>query len=206
MPIKFFGANCLSIKLSQSSLVFDDNLRDLGAKSVSTANDIACLTNASLIQDLPVAKITFDTPGDYEIENVLIRGLRARAFTDEAPLMSATIFKLLINDLAIVVCGHVQPDLNDEQLEALSESDILFVPVGGGETLDASQASQLVKDLSPKLVIPTHYQQKGLKFAAPQAPCNDFVRHLGIEAEFHQGSLKLNPSDLSEKTRLMILS
>ena len=206
MQINFFGANCLSLKLPQVSLVFDDNLQDLGGRAVTTPKDILCLTDTQLVSSAPEARFVFDTPGDYEVQDVLIHGIAASGLNETSSLMQSTIFKVLAEDLVLVVSGHIKPDLNDTQLETLGEVDILFVPVGGGETLDATLASQLVKALSPKLVIPTHYQQPGLEYKVAQASYEDFAKQLGVIPEIEKETLKLKKKDLSEKLRLMILA
>ena len=36
MQIDFFGANCLRLKTSNNSLIFDDNLKALGGKSITS--------------------------------------------------------------------------------------------------------------------------------------------------------------------------
>lgn len=51
--------------------------------------------------------------------------------------------------------GHL---LTDEQLEALGKVDVVFVPCGGKETLDPTEASLLVNQIDPRIVFPMHYQ------------------------------------------------
>ena len=55
--------------------------------------------------------------------------------------------------------GHL---LTDEQLNTLGKTDVVFVPVGGKETLEPSQASLLVNQLDPRIVFPMHYKTEVL--------------------------------------------
>ena len=55
--------------------------------------------------------------------------------------------------------GHV---LTDDQVQALGRVDVLMIPVGGFFTIDAKEASQVVRQLKPRIVIPMHY--KGADF------------------------------------------
>jgi L-ascorbate metabolism protein UlaG (beta-lactamase superfamily) len=74
--------------------------------------------------------------------------------------------------------------LNDEQLEALGVVDMVIVPVGGGGlTLDATSAASLVRQIDPKVVIPTHYADGALKYEMPQEPLETFVKELGSPVE-----------------------
>lgn len=50
-----------------------------------------------------------------------------------------------------------QKNLSKEQLEAIGNIDVLFIPVGGVTTIDAPRASQIVQELKPKAVFPMHY-------------------------------------------------
>lgn len=51
--------------------------------------------------------------------------------------------------------GHL---LTDDQMATLGKIDVVFIPVGGKETLEPSQASLLVNQLNPRIVFPMHYK------------------------------------------------
>ena len=51
--------------------------------------------------------------------------------------------------------GHL---LTDEQLQTLGKVDVVFIPVGGKETMEPSQAALLVNQLNPRIVFPMHYK------------------------------------------------
>lgn len=205
MQVEFFGANCLRIKVNNTVLVFDDNLESLGGKSITSANDVVCLTNAQLIPQPRTARIIFDTPGNYEISDILIDAVRVDSYNG-GDYPYSTIYKIMCEDINLVIVGHIKPNLNDEQLEELGLVDVLFVPVGGnGYTLDAVAALKVTRSIDPKLVIPTHYEQKGLKFEVPQQSYEEFVKIIASETETIQGSLKLKKNDLGEQLAVKIL-
>lgn len=54
--------------------------------------------------------------------------------------------------------GHM---LSREQIAELGKPDVLMLPVGGVYTIDAETAYELVKALSPDIVIPMHYRGEG---------------------------------------------
>jgi L-ascorbate metabolism protein UlaG (beta-lactamase superfamily) len=60
-----------------------------------------------------------------------------------------------------------QAALRPEQLEAIGVVDLLFVPVGGGPTLDAAGAAAVVENLRPALVVPMHYRTEAIGFLDP---------------------------------------
>ena len=51
--------------------------------------------------------------------------------------------------------GHL---LSDAQLAELGKLDVVFIPVGGKETLEPSKASLLVNQIDPRIVFPMHYK------------------------------------------------
>lgn len=50
------------------------------------------------------------------------------------------------------------------QLDALRRADLLMIPVGGYYTIDAKTALALVKELSPRIVVPMHFRGEGFGY------------------------------------------
>lgn len=205
MDIQFFGANCIRLSNKKASVIIDDNLAELGLKSVTKAGEIALFTGAHGTPKAEV-KLVIDYPGEYEVSNVSIRGVATRAHIEEEGNKSATIYRLIMDDLKIVVLGHVYPELTDDQLEELGMVDVLFVPVGGsGYTLDPVGALKLIKKIEPKLVIPTHFDDSGIKYPVPQQPLEEALKTLAMEPKETVDKLKLKSSDLTEAMQLIVL-
>jgi L-ascorbate metabolism protein UlaG (beta-lactamase superfamily) len=57
-----------------------------------------------------------------------------------------------------------QSQLRAEQLEAIGDIDLLFVPVGGMATIDGRAAAELVEQLDPSWVVPMHYRTPAISF------------------------------------------
>ena len=203
MDLQFYGANCVSIVHKGSRIVVDDNLAELGAKSVTKPDDVALFTIA---HGEVKARLLFDGPGEYEVSDISVIGIAARAHVDEEGQSNATMFKLIAGEQSVLVTGHIHPDLNDAQLEAIGLVDLLVVPVGGnGYTVDPAGALQLIKAIEPKLVVPTHYADKSLKFPVPQQELSNALKELAMEPKETVAKLKLKPAELSDVTQLVIL-
>ena len=205
MEIQFHGANCVSIGNKQVRIIADDRLASLGQKPVAKAGDILLYT----ADHEPVAvepKLLVDAPGEYEVSNISIYGIQARAHMDEAQQKNATMYKLILDDLRILITGHIYPELNERQLEDIGTIDIVIIPVGGnGYTLDSVGALKVIKEIEPKIVIPTHYAEKGLAYEVPQAGLADALKGLGMEAGEPVDSLKLKGLDLDDVTKVIAL-
>ncbi len=207
MEIQFFGANCVRLSTKKANITIDDNLAELGQKSVTKKDDIVLFTSAHGSAPDGV-KIKIDQPGEFEVSDVSIRGIAARSHMDEEGQRNATMFKIVAEDIRVAVAGHIHPDVSDEQLEQLGTIDVLFLPVGGnGYTLDGVGALKVLKKIEPKIVIPTHYDQKGLNYPVPQVPLLEALKGLAMEPAETVPKLKLKASDFTtDVTKLIILS
>ena len=204
MELQYYGANCVRIVTKKAAITIDDNLADLGLKTVTKAGDIAIFTGPHGIPKAEV-KLVIDTPGEYEVSDISIRGVGTQAHIDESG-QEATVFRLIGEDIRIVVVGHIYPELNEEQLEKLGTIDVLIIPVGGsGFTLDPLGALKLIKKIEPKLVIPTHYADKDIKYAVPQTELEEALKVLAIEAKETVPKIKLKAGEFSEVTQLVVL-
>ncbi len=205
MEIQFYGANCIRLTTKKAHVIIDDNLADLGQKSVTKAGDITLFTSAHGTPAVET-KIIIDQPGEYEVSEVSVHGISARAHMDEQGQRTATIFKVVAEDVRVAVLGHVYPELSDAQLEALGMVDVLLVPVGGnGYTLDSIGALKLIKKIEPKLVIPTHYADSGLNFPVPQQSLEEALKGLAMEPKETVSKLKIKPAELGDTMQLVVL-
>ena len=203
MDLQFYGANCLSVTHKNARIIIDDNLAELGAKSITKPDDVVLFTSNP--HDLK-ARLSFDGPGEYEVSDISIIGVAAQAHTDEPDKLNATMFKLVFGDQSVLITGHIYPKLSDEQLEAIGHVDVLIVPVGGnGYTVDATGALQIIKAIEPRLIIPTHYADKTLKFPVPQQDLAQVLKELAMEPKETVAKLRLKPNELTDVTQLVIL-
>lgn len=205
MELQYFGGNCVRVTAKKASVVIDDNLASLGAKSVTKPDDIVINTNSNVVETPEHGRIMIAQPGEFEVSNISIQGIAARGHMD-ATGKKATIFKILADDIRLVVVGHIYPELTDSELEAIGTVDVLVVPVGGsGYTLDAVGALKIIRKLEPKIIIPTHYDDGKLKYEVPQQDLPAALKEMSMEPGEPVAKLKLKSADLPEATQLVIL-
>lgn len=206
MDIQFYGANCISISGKKFRLVIDDNLADLGKKSVTKDGDVVLYTG---LHSAPAvtSPLVVDHPGEYEVAGVSIYGIAARGHMEESGAKNVTMYKMIIDDIRVVVTGHIYPELSERQLEELGTVDVLFVPVGGnGYTTDPVGALKLIKKIDPKIVIPTHFDAKGINYAVPQQTIEQAITGLSMEPKETVDKLKLKDADITEVTQLIVVN
>jgi L-ascorbate metabolism protein UlaG (beta-lactamase superfamily) len=205
MELQFYGANCLRLSAKKAQIVVDDNLAKLGLKSVTKATDISLRTSREFPEH-PEAAFTAEMPGEYEIAGVVIHGVAARAHMDEEGKNNAVIYTIQADDTKVAVLGHIYPELSEAQLEQIGMVDVAVVPVGGnGYTLDGVGALKVIKQIEPKVVIPTHYNDKAIRYEVPPAELDDAIKNLGMEISETVAKFKIKPSELSDTARLVVL-
>jgi len=141
---------------------------------------------------------------DVIVENVRFRTICSCHF-DETPCppdRGNAVFIIETPVLRIAHLGDLGQILTEAQLEALGPIDILLIPVGGGTTIDADEATHVVQQVKPKVIIPMHYRTQGLYWgigtAAPFLEGKDVI-------EVQDRSLTLNAADLPQDSVVYLL-
>jgi L-ascorbate metabolism protein UlaG (beta-lactamase superfamily) len=76
-----------------------------------------------------------------------------------------TIFVFTLDGVRVAHFGDFgQTTLRDEQAAAIGEVDLLIIPIGGGPTIGAEQATDIVTRVRPKWVVPMHYRTPRISF------------------------------------------
>jgi len=205
MELSYYGANCIRINTKKASIVVDDNLAKLGLKTITKASDISLRTSL-MVPEAKDSKFSAEMPGEYEVSGAIIHGVAARGHMDEEGKNSAVIYTVESDDVRVVVIGHIYPELTEDQLEQIGMVDVAIVPVGGnGYTLDGVGALKVIKALEPKIVIPTHYGDKQIKYDVPQQGLAEALKGMAMEPAGTVDKLKLKPMELTDSTRLIVL-
>jgi L-ascorbate metabolism protein UlaG (beta-lactamase superfamily) len=90
-----------------------------------------------------------------------------------------TIFVFDLEDLRVCHLGDFgQRALREEQAQAIGRVDLLFVPVGGGPTVGAQQAAEIVARLAPRWVVPMHYRTPRIGFLETAEPFLELLSHV----------------------------
>lgn len=182
MDIQYKGANCIVIDTKKVTVVTDPRLSTVGLKDITPKEAVVVATQADFAIEADGALI--DRPGEYEVKDVSVVGIAAKRLIDHDDSRQATMYRVVMGDVTFAIIGHVNAPLTEEQLESLGVVDVAIVPVGGsGYTLDAHQAIEVVRQLDPKVVIPTHYADKAINYEVPQMELEPFLKELGAEHE-----------------------
>ncbi len=212
MPVEitWLGHSCFRLRDRAATAVTDPYGKDLGLTLPRVRADIVTVSHdAEDHNNVKGAKGDYrviDGPGEYEISSVFVTGLELhgdrKAKKETAP--RNTVFLFEFEDLTVCHLGDLNIVPTQAQVEeALSEVDVLLVPVGGGESLNASQAAEVVSLLEPHIVIPMHYKVPGSTANLDQV--NKFLKEMGLDKVTPQESLKVARGSLPDETQVVVL-
>lgn len=140
-------------------------------------------------------------PGEYEVKDIMIY---AHLLSNTEPEKSALIFQIETEQLSIVHLGALStPTLSDDFESQLGAIDILIIPVGAGSALHAEQASKLINDLEPRLVLPMNFNPPNEK--QPLETVDKFLKLLGQKEKEWLPKLKISKRELPTDETLVVL-
>lgn len=142
-------------------------------------------------------------PGEYEINNIYIIGLRT--FHDETAGQNSgknVVYLIEMDGINICHLGDLGHKPTAQQMEELSNIDVLLLPVGGISTINAAAAAELVRLLSPKIVVPMHYRTTATPWLDP---LDMFLQNMGQKDLTPQPKLVVTKSNIPQETRLVLL-
>lgn len=150
--------------------------------------------------------VKVEGPGEYEVKGVSIVGVSVFHDNEKgAQRGKNTIYNLTIDGLNIVHLGDLGHTLSEEQIEEVGKCDILMVPVGGTYTIAAKEASEVVSQLEPSVIIPMHFGGlPGLKL--PLDGVDLFLKEMGVEVSEPQNKLTITKEKLPAEPQVIVLN
>jgi len=183
--VEYKGGNTVVITTKKSVTVTDPKQSVIGLKDVVLKDAIELATESRFAVVNENSLLSIEGPGDYGVADIEIHGIVAQRHLDsEDQEKTSTMYRLEYGGVRVGVVGNIYEKLDENQLEELGVLDILIIPVGGnGYTLDAIGAVNVARKISPKVVIPVHYADKGLQYEVAQDDSSIFTKELGAPVE-----------------------
>ncbi len=206
MQIQYFGLSSYKITTKEAVVITDPFDKESGLTPPRGAADIIILAEEK--NKLYTATSGFSGepfiipgPGEYDTKGVTVTGIPLKQ--DEGRYV--TVYLIESEGIKILNLTHIREwNIKHDDLEDLGEIDILILPVGSNSVMLPKLASQIAHDIEPKIVIPSHYETKGL--ALPYEKVDEFLKIYGVKDVEAIDKLSLKKKDLTqEKTQVVIL-
>jgi L-ascorbate metabolism protein UlaG (beta-lactamase superfamily) len=172
MNIKWFGQSCFMLTAENGTKIIMDPYSKIfgslsGYKLPEIDADIVTIShNHSDHNNVGAFKGNFvliKEPGVFSQEGIDIKGVQT--FHDNvsgAKRGKNVVYNFRIDGLNVCHCGDLGHLLSLEQINEIGKVDILILPIGGRAVLDASGATEVMKQLNPAVMIPMHYRTKAM--------------------------------------------
>ncbi len=184
-------------------------LKGLGYSRPKTKADIVTIShehpNHASLEGFTNEPYVITRPGEYEVSGIFvtaIRTLHGENGGEEREYNNITLFQF--EDISICHLGDLGHVPSQEEVEKLNEVDILLVPVGGGGTLKAAQAAEVISLIEPYYVIPMHYQTDA--YPGDLDPVDKFLKEMGVTSPTTLDELKVSRSGLPEESQVVVLN
>jgi L-ascorbate metabolism protein UlaG (beta-lactamase superfamily) len=148
-----------------------------------------------------------DRPGEFEIGGAIIWGVRTPRTLHEGakgPVRNV-VFVLQMEDLVICHLGDLEQPLNADQLVRIQDCDVLLIPVGGHCTIGPDEASEIVAQIGPKIIIPMHYETPQTLGHLELETAERFCREMGATGVVPQARLQVTASSLPAEPTVVLL-
>ena len=145
-------------------------------------------------------------PGEYEIGGAFITGVRTTASNAEEvanPPPENTAYVIEYESASVCHLGDLSAIPAQPQVEALGTVNVLLVPVGGGQGLNAAQAAEIISLIQPSIVVPMHYKSGKNKLKLD--PLSRFLKEMGLGNVQPEPNLKVTKANLPEETQVVVL-
>jgi L-ascorbate metabolism protein UlaG (beta-lactamase superfamily) len=133
-----------------------------------------------------------DHQGEYDVQGVSVRGWTTGWVRDE----EHTAYRIVIDDISVVVLGYLTQELSAEVQGELVGADIVIAPAGGKPFIAVPAAAKLVRQIEPSIILPSL-----------ATDLKAFTKELGAGKIEPEEKLTVKKKDLAPKAmKLVVLS
>ena len=185
MKLKWLGHSCFELTLPGGVIVTDPYDDSVGYPPLKVRADAALVSHGHFdhnhVESVEGDPVILDSPGVHEVCGATVTAVPA--FHDEAKgaKRGSNLIHLIEADGLRVAhlgdLGHV-PD-TDEQKAALSDLDVMLIPIGGFFTIDTPTAVQIIETFRPRCAVAMHFANKYCRFTISDE--KEFVRLTGAD-------------------------
>lgn len=211
MEITWYGHSCFRItERGQTTVITDPYDETIGLPPLKLRGDVVTISHetpghgaAGAIKGEP---FVINSPGEFEIGGTFIYGY-AMHHVDENTGFSRRNVAYLIDyptGLNVLHLGDLSHVPDQRTIQGLGQVNVVLVPVGGGNSLKASTAAEVIALIEPQYIIPMHYQIPGLKVELE--PVEKFLKAMGVSRVHEDDALRVTTNELPEQPQIVVLN
>ncbi len=142
--------------------------------------------------------------GEFEIGGVFITAVQMDgAVKKSKDKIRNTVYVFDYDGITVAHLGDLQQIPTQSEVELLGTVNVALIPVGGGNSLNAAKAAEVVSMLEPNIVVPMHYATPDSKIKLDEL--NKFLKEMGLGKQEAQPALKVTRNSLPSETHVVVL-
>jgi len=212
MEITWYGHSCFRlVERGMASVITDPyDHTQVGYSQLKFKADIVTvshnLAGHNFVSAVKGDPYLITGPGEYEIGGVFITAIQTNGKSKKDINDLRNLLCMLdFNGLTVAHLGAMNQVPSQAEVEALGPVHIALVPVGGGSSLSAAKAAEVISLLEPNIVIPMHYSTP--ETSVKLDPVKKFLKEMGLPELQPEPLLKVaGVSSLPEETKVVLLS
>lgn len=211
MEITWHGYSCFTIKTKEGVAVIDPYREEIGLKLPALKADTVLISHDheghNNVKGLSGEVRIIDWPGEYEVKGLAITAQTVPHGSEgnKKEPGQGLFFTIDADGMKICFLGDMGDKIDDALIESIGDVDVLMLPVGGHNTMNAKQAHNVIEEIEPRAIIPMHYATPGLKTELDDV--EGFLKLVGasgIEAK-DKFSLSSRSQLQEDKTEIILL-
>lgn len=210
MEITWYGHSCFRLTERNYATVVTDpfdhksvgyDALKLKADIVTVSHDAPGHNNMDAVKG---SEHIIDGAGEFEIGGVFITAVQTAGGGKKTKDKSRnTLYVFDYEGITVAHLGDLLEVPTQSEVEALGTVNVLLLPVGGGNSLNAAKAAEVVSTIEPNIVIPMHYATDKAKVKLE--PLSKFLKEMGLGKVESLPSLKATRSSLPQETKVVVL-
>jgi len=214
MKIKYLGHSCFLITAGDGTKIITDPYEPGGFDgaikygALTEPADVVIVSHQhadhNYIQGVPGDPVLVSAEGLQAAHGIEFKGVGSFHDASQGKERGLnTVFTFTVDGVTITHLGDLGHLLSDEQLAQLGKVDLLLIPVGGFFTIDAAQATGIIDQLKPVMIIPMH--SKTPKIDLPIAPVDDFLAGKERVGRTGGSEIEITAESLPAQTEIVVL-
>ena len=212
MELTWLGHSCFRLRGKDATLITDPPAPSTGYTLGRISADIVTISHDhaghNYVKGVSGDPKIIDGPGEYEVQQILISGVQTYHDTERGGRLGKnTAYLISMDDIRICHLGDLGGPHDDRAQEALNGADVLLIPVGGGNALNADRAAEVIAQLEPSLIVPMHYATAAYKMSdSPLDPVDRFCKSMGVEVMEPLPKLTITRTSLPSESQVVLLN
>lgn len=207
MDITWYGHSCFRLsERGLASVITDPYSDEIGLPSLKVKGDVVTVSHRKPGHDFVEAvkgyTYVLNGPGEYEVGNVFIDGIPLH-YAGEDGFQENVAYLIQFNNLTVLHLGDLMHVPEQSKIEALGQVNVVLVPVGGGNSLRANMAAEVIALIEPNYIVPMHYEIPGLNIELD--PVDKFLKEMGVSKVQEEDILKVTSASLPEQPQVIVL-